>query len=125
MRGTMASLGINQILLIHRAQREAKDGAAAGIGLGADPAAMRLDDGARDRKADAHTVRLAGDERLKQLRRNILGYARTGIGDYDGDHVIGSARTRDRQLTALRLLHRLDGVAYEIEYHLLNLHLVG
>ena len=31
--------------------------AAARVGLGPDPPAMRLDDGARDREADAHALR--------------------------------------------------------------------
>ena len=48
-------------------------------GLGSDPdaSAMRLDDGARDRQADAHALALGGDERLEQLLGDLRRDARS------------------------------------------------
>ena len=51
--------------------------------------------------------------------------AGTGIGDGDFDHVVGRRRGRDDKFAALGILHRLDGIAHQIEQDLLNLHLVG
>src|SRR5262245_58636169 len=76
---------IAEILLGHRAQREAKDGPTAGVWLDHDLAAVRFDDGARDRQADPHSLGLGRDERLKQLRTDLRRDAGTGIRDRDRD----------------------------------------
>ena len=59
--------GIADLLACDRGQGEGEHRSAAGIGADRDAAAMRLDDGARDRQADAHALPLGGDERLEQL----------------------------------------------------------
>ena len=41
------------------------------------------------------------------------------------DHVIGGERRRNHKLAALGILHRLDGIAHQVQQNLLYLHLVG
>ena len=49
-----------------------------------------------------------------------------GVGDADLDHVVvAPARSRSTSSRRSRLLHRFDGVAHQVEQHLLDLHLVG
>src|SRR5262249_27862367 len=117
--------GIAQILLGHGTQCKAKDRPALRVRLDRDLAAMRLDDGARDRQPDPHSLRLAGDEGLKQLRGYFRRNAGAGIRHAHRDHAAGTGRRRDGELAAIRILHRLDGIAHEIEHDLLDLHLVG
>src|SRR5262245_4070761 len=89
---TALSDGIAEILLGHGPQRETEDRAAAGVGFHADLSAVGLDDGARDRQADAHAVALVGDERLEQLRRHFRRDPRAAVGDADRDHTVLSRR---------------------------------
>ena len=56
MNDCAVSDGIAGLLLGHGGQREGKYRAAAGIGPRRDRAAMRLDDGSRDRQPDAHAM---------------------------------------------------------------------
>ncbi len=56
---------------------------------------MRLDDGARDRQADAHALTLGGDERLEQLRADLRRDAGPGIGNADLDHIVRRRRRGD------------------------------
>src|SRR5215510_9087222 len=122
---TMTSDGIADFLPVDRAQREAKDRAAGRIGLHPDVAAMRLDDGARDRQADPHAMPLGGEERLEQLRSRLFRNAVSGVGHADGDHAVLAGSGGHDELAPGRLLHGLDRVAHEVEQHLLDLHLVG
>ena len=105
-------------------QGEAKHGSAAGVGLGPHLAAMRLDDAFGDRQSDAHARGLGGDEGLKQAIGNLLGDARAGVGDADLDHIAVNGLGRHQQFSPLAVMHGLDGVAHEIEQHLLDLNLV-
>ena len=50
------ALRIAELLLAHRAKREAEYCAAARVGLGPDLAAVAFDDGARDRQSHAHAL---------------------------------------------------------------------
>src|SRR5579884_3647848 len=56
------------LLLGHCGQRQREHRAAARVRARRDGPAVRLDDRARDRQTDSHALRLAGDERLEQLR---------------------------------------------------------
>src|SRR5262245_47034070 len=89
---TALSDGIAEILLGHGPQRETEDRAAAGVGFHADLSTVGLDDGARDRQADAHAVALVGDEGLAQLRRHFRCNPGAGIGDANRDHAVLSRR---------------------------------
>ena len=54
------------------------------------------------------------------------GDAGAGVGDADLDHVVRQQAAVMHQARAGRTLgHRLDGVAHQVEQHLLDLHLVG
>src|SRR5690606_6361481 len=83
---TKASFCIRKFLPGHGAEREIEDRAALRIGPHADPAAVRLDDRAADRQADAHAMHLGREERLKQLSCDFLGDAGARVGDADLDH---------------------------------------
>src|SRR5580692_531464 len=106
-------------------QREREYRAAAGIGPRHDRAAVRLDDGARDRQTDAHALSLGRDERLKQLRADLGRDSRPGIGNADFDHIFAHRQSGDDQFAPFDVFHRIDGVAHQIEQNLLDLHLVG
>src|SRR5215475_16116029 len=117
--------GMNR-LLAGPAQGEAEDGAAARAVLDPDPAAMRLDDGAADREPESHALALGGDEGLEQVRGHLGRQSRPGIGDADLRHVVGRRDGGDLEpALACRLDHDLDGVANEVDQHLLDLDAVG
>src|SRR5215831_10414343 len=112
-------------LLARPAQGEAEDGAAARAGLDPDPAAMRLDDGAADREPKSHALALGGDEGLEQVRGHFGRQARPGIGDADLRKVPGGGGCDLEPALARRLDHDFDGVANEVDQHLLDLNAVG
>ena len=58
-------------------------GAAAGALADVDAAAVRLDDLARDREAEAGAARRGGEERLEDARAQLGRHARAGVGDAD------------------------------------------
>src|SRR5262245_19075695 len=91
-RTTALAVGIADTLLRHGRQRGTEDGAAAGVWFHVDLPAVGLDDGARDRQADAHAVALVGDERLEQLRRHFRCDPGAAVGDADSDHAVLSRR---------------------------------
>src|SRR4029079_8515329 len=84
---------------------------------------MRFDDGPANRKTDAHAVRLAGHEGLKQVLRDLRGYSRSRIGHRKIREAV-LMRDADRQLPPLGGFHRFDGIPDQIEGDLLNLNLV-
>ena len=87
---------------------------------------MRLDDGAADRQSHTQAVGLGRLERLEQPVGDFGRYSATRIGDAHLDHAVAvSTRGLDRQQAPRRVLHRLDGVADEIEQDLLHLDAVG
>src|SRR5262249_14627274 len=81
-----------------RSQREAEDGAAAGVRSRPEVAAVGLDDRLADRQPDAHALRLGGDERLKQLRHHIRSDTAAGVGNTALDHSLTRRPAGDRQL---------------------------
>jgi hypothetical protein len=70
-------------------QVDAKRGAATGHGLGVDPSAVGLDDGAGDRQAEpgascvSRAARVESVEALEDPVELIRGYARPGVADLD------------------------------------------
>src|SRR5690349_700782 len=96
-------------------ERQAEDGAAIRIGFRPQPPAMGLDDGARDRQADPHAVRLAGDERLEQLRLDFRGNAGAGVDHADLGHVVVALCGGNRQFADGCFLHCLDRVADQVQ----------
>src|SRR5262245_46933203 len=89
------------------------------VGTRGDAAAMRLDDGPADRKTDAHSVRLAGYEGLKQLLRNLRCDAGAGVGD-EKERIVLLLGDADRQLPPAGGFHRLDGIPDEVQRDLLD-----
>src|SRR5262245_38562402 len=116
--------GIAEVLLCHGPQREAKDRSATRILLHGDPPAVGFDDGAGDRQADAHAMALVGDKGLEELGHHLRGNPGAGIGHADGDHVVVGGCGCNHELAPLRCLHRIDGIAQQIDQDLLDLHLV-
>ena len=108
----------------HAAKGEPENRAAGRIGLRRYLAAMGLDDRPRDRQADPQALRLGGDEGLEKLVRDFGRDPGTGIDHLDDGHAVLAALGCDREFAARRVFHRFDGVAQQIEHHLLNLHLV-
>src|SRR6516225_9127087 len=89
--------------------REFEDGAAALIGTGRDVATMRFDDGSADRKTYAHSVRLAGYEGLKQMRRDLRADTGAGIRHRE-ERGPTAPRHCDREVAVVCGFHRLDSV---------------
>src|SRR6266516_4465268 len=117
--------GIADFLFADRAKREVENRTSLRVGLQPDLPAVRLDDRPRDRKADAHSLALGGDEWLEQLRRDFLGNSRPGVGNADRDHVVIGRAGGNDQLAAMRCLHGVDRIAYQVDQDLLHLHPVG
>src|SRR5579871_5903136 len=111
-------------LHVGKRNRELKDGAAAAVGTGRDTAAMRLYDGSANRETDAHSVGLAGDERLKQVLCDLGTDTSAGIHDREQCNVVASHH-RDGEVAPARCFHRLHRVPDQIVRDLLDLNLVG
>ena len=73
-----------KLLRAHCAKRKTKDGAARRIWFDRYPAAMRFDDGPRNRQPDAEPMRLGRDEGLEQLVGDLGRNAAVCIGDLPG-----------------------------------------
>src|SRR5262249_30362991 len=117
--------GIADLLLRHCGQRKAEHRTASGIWPRRDRTAMGLHDRARDRQTDAHAVALRGDERLEKLGADLRRDAGSSVGNGNFDHVLGRQRGGDDEFATLGVLHRLDGIAHQVEQHLLDLHFVS
>src|ERR1051326_2128760 len=104
-------------------QLEAEDGAAARPRRHGDVAAMGLQDRLADHQADTHPRRLGGDEGLEQALGELGRYPRSGIRNGDFDIGVRGERV-DSNFLGPATMQRLDGVAEEIDQHLLNLHAV-
>ena len=109
-----------------RCAGETEDGAAAGIGLGPDLAAMRLDDARRStgrRPCPAGLVVTNGwNSCVGDLSAQCPGPVSATLTSTMSSSARGGRAPAAR--AARQLLHRLDGVAHEIEQHLLDLDLV-
>src|SRR5215475_5289220 len=68
---------------------------------------------------------LGREKRLEKLRSGGCRDAAAGVRDADRYHLVLAARGGNEQLAMMRLLHRLDGIADQVEQDLLDLHLVG
>ena len=102
---------------------EAEHRAAAGAALGSDFPTMRLDNGTADRQSYAHPIGLRRHEWLEQPCLHQLRQSGSGIGHADLDHATCACRG-NRQFALRRAVHRLRGVAHEVQQNLLDLHLV-
>src|SRR5690606_3220917 len=91
-----------------------------------DAPAVAVDEVAADRQPDAHAIGLGGAERLKQAALDLVGEAGAGIRDDDLDLTwAGALRLqRDDPLVTLETGQGIDGIADQIDDHLVNLHLV-
>src|SRR5262245_53932079 len=116
--------GIAEILPAGGPYGEPKDRSAVGIGLHRDLPAVRLDNGAADRQADAHAVALVGDKGLEELRHQFRRDPGPRVGHTDGDHGVVAGCGGNDELASLRRRHRLDRIAQQIQQNLLDLHLV-
>src|SRR6185437_2492833 len=109
----MASLRAGQPEMEHRA-------AARDI-LRPDASAMRLDDGLADGETYAHAFFLGGEKWLKESLCRLRCDPRPGIRHRNA-HKARFSRRGDGDVPAS--LHRIDGVADQIEQHLLDLDFV-
>src|SRR6516162_2531288 len=116
--------GIVEILPGRGPYGEPKDRSAGGIGLHRDLPAVRLDNGAADRQADTHSLALVGDKGLEELRHQFRRDPGSGVAHADDDHVVVAGCRGDNKLATLRGFHGLDGIAQQVQQHLLDLHLV-
>ena len=82
---------------------------------------MHLDYRTADREAQPHAVRLGGNEWFEQPGGDVVGKARPTVGDGDLHHAFITQRRRHVELAPSACLHRLDGIAHEIDEHLLDL----
>src|SRR3974390_1694600 len=86
MTCTVLSNGIADLVLAHRRQCKGKYRSSARIGPRRNGAPMRLDDRARNRQTDTHSMALGGDEGLKKLLAYVAGNTHSSVGDADLDH---------------------------------------
>src|SRR5262245_28879210 len=110
--------GIVEILPGRGPYGELKDRSAGGIGLHRDLPAVRLDNGAADRQADAHAVALVGDEGLEELRHQFRRDPGAGVGHADGDHIVIAGHGGNDEFASLRRCHGLDGIAQQVQQNL-------
>src|SRR5260370_13855847 len=84
--------------------------------------AVGFDDRTRDRKPNAHTVLLCGDESVENAIYKVNGQP-TSIIDEFSKHltILGSPGPNAQQRQSLCALHCFHGVSYQINNHLLNL----
>ncbi len=88
---------------------------------------MCLDDGTADREPNAHTVVLRTVERFEEPIGDLGSEADAGIS-YCEPNVIGTISFRlNQQLprSIFNFLHRVDGIAKQIDDHLLKLYAVA
>ena len=85
---------------------------------------MRLDDAFGDRESYAHAGWLGGHEGLEQPFGNVAGESRTAICNADRHPAVMRRRRGYQQFLAFAVLHRLDGIAYQIVQNLLDLNLL-
>ena len=86
-------------------------------------AAMLLDDGAAQAQAQAHAFAARGEEGREQPRAEFAVDARPGVGDIEGDPAFVGLAHADAQHARGRVaavLHGLDGVARQVQQHLLD-----
>src|SRR5688500_16776131 len=105
------SCGLNRVSRLcfgRRRQGDGEAGAAARVDE-FDLAAMRLDDRAAEREADAETARFGGEKALEQAGDMVGGDARTAILDFDPDPAAFRLQgaQREPRLRGSRLRHRL------------------
>src|ERR1017187_10704028 len=115
---------IVDVSLVYDRKSEMKYCSAGRIGFHPDSSVMRLDDGARNRQADAHALTLGRDERLKQLLGDLGCYPRAAVGYADFDQAVARRRDGDDEVAPLRSFHRIHRVTDQIEHDLLDLHAV-
>ena len=86
---------------------------------------MRFNDLSTDRQTQTHACRFGCHKRLEQTVRQLWRDARAGVCDNDLHHpqFRDCPRANDK-LAPVDLLHRLDGVAHEVEHDLLDLHVI-
>ena len=100
---------------------ERKRGAAVGIVLGPDPAAVRFHDGAADRQAHPHPAGFGGVERVENTRELVGRDTRALIPHGNVHSGIGVQRPDHDPPRLARGAHRFHAVEHEVEQHLLDL----
>src|ERR1700690_1990371 len=111
---------IVDVPLVYDRKSEMEYCSAGGIGFHPDSSIMRLDDGARNRQADAHAVTLGRDERLKQLPGAVGRDSSTAVGHADPDQAAVRSGDGDDEVARLRRFHRIHRIADQIEQDLLT-----
>src|SRR5579859_5226932 len=92
------SLGMDRLVDSCERESQMKHRSSTRILAYPDPAALRFDDGAADRQANAHAVRLGGDERLEQTVGDPLRKPTAGVSDPNLDPAVGRGSALDGQL---------------------------
>src|SRR5450756_1526342 len=92
---------IVDIPFVYDRKSEMKNCPAAGIGFNPDSSTMSLDDGARNRQADAHSLALGGDERLEKLFGDFGRDPRTAVGHADPDVTVIGRDDRNDEFARL------------------------
>ena len=98
-----------------------KRGSAEARRLGPDPAAVTGDDGLADRKADAHPLRLGAEKGLEQPLDDVRRQARAAVLDADANACPLARKGADPKPEDRAVGYRVDLVADQIEYDLLDL----
>src|SRR5713226_9657502 len=103
-------------------------GAASGLALDRNLAAMLLHDPVHDGKAQAgaHADRLGGEERIEDARSNLGRDAGAVIGHFERQPLLRDAlRAHPDVAVPASLLDGLFGVDHQVEHHLLHLEGIG
>src|SRR5215469_8324915 len=86
---------------------------------------MSFDDLAADRQTETHAGRLTFHKGLEKPFGYVRRDARASVSNRDLHHFPFRHSSRPNyKLAPLDLLHRFDGIAHEVENHLLNLHMI-
>src|SRR5579859_4086114 len=102
------SLDMTRLVDCGGGESQVKHRSASRILACPNPAALRLDDRAADRQADAHALRLGGHERLEQTVRNRWRETAARVADANLDHAAGPGSAGDDQFAAGAIGHGLD-----------------
>src|SRR6516162_7437315 len=100
--------------------RKLKQGSMWLARRGPEPSPMSLDDGAADRQAHTHSLRLGCVEGFKEAWKTLRCQSRTGISHPDEHTFRRVSFGTDLHFAPAVVVaaHRLDGVDDQVDYHL-------
>ena len=87
---------------------------------------MGLNDGARNRQAHAHSIRLGCEKRIEDVREFLGGNAVPGVAhrDFDGSRGIHPRAHGDAPIPRAGPVQRVDAIKDEVEEDLLEMHAI-